>query len=401
MSSAHTSPGRRLNGQGSIAEVRPGVWRLRVLVGLDAVTRHPIQRSRTVHGTRAAAERELTRFRSELIDKPPARQQTASRPMLDDLIEAHLRASTLAPGTQRGYESLFRCHIRGGFGRIRTTAITADVMRAYYSGLAVERGLSPATVWAIYSLISGSLRRAAREHGLVFDFNQIVTPPKPQADKRAYATDDELARLFTEAGALGADWALLFRLACATGMRRGELVALRWDSYDTDRQCLYVDSSITDTKGGLAVKPPKNGHPRYVALDDDTVRMWMSFELQVLEHCAVAGVAFRRDRLVFTNDPDGMIPWRPDRVSAVWSKLRDTATLNAGLEFRALRNWHVTVLDDELGFELAKIARRVGHTRSRSAIGGMTAHYSLSDRKVDAKMAKGVALRLKRITART
>jgi len=84
-------------------------------------------------------------------------------------------------------------------------------------------------------------------------------------------------------------------------------------------------------------------------------------------------------------------------VSDVWSELRTAAAVNPALEFRALRNWHVTILDDELGFELAEIGRRVGHSRASSTATGMTARYSLSDKKVDAEMAAGVAARLAEI----
>ena len=103
---------------------------------------------------------------------------------------------------------------------------------------------------------------------------------------------------------------------------------------------------------------------------------------------------------MFAADPEGTRPRRPDRVGDVWDMLRTGGAVRAGLEFRALRNWHVTALDDELGFELAKIGRRVGHSRTARGAIGMTARYSLSDRKVDATMATGIGDRLKSIQLR-
>ncbi len=81
-------------------------------------------------------------------------------------------------------------------------------------------------------------------------------------------------------------------------------------------------------------------------------------------------------------------------MTGVWGTIRSDAALNGELEIRALRNWHITVLDDQLGFDLAKIGRRVGHSRSDSTATGMTARYSLSDRNVDAEVADGVGQRL-------
>jgi integrase len=396
-SSAVASPERanerRRHGQGSITETAPGVWRLRVLVGIDVLTQHPIQRSRTFRGTRAGAERAMTSFRAELVDVPVHTQQPATRQLLSDVVRAHLTASTFAPGTRRSYESAFRLHIEQGFGRRRIDTITAPLMRDYYRALNDQKGLSASSVWSIYSLISGSLRRAAKESGLRFDFNQLVTPPKPTAEKQQLASDKELVAAFAAAAELGDGWPLLLRLACATGMRRGELVALRWSSLDA-RDTLHVAKAISDDKGGSIEKAPKNGHARYVAIDSETVRRWHHRRHETARWCDSSGLQFTDARYVFTANPEGSLPQRPDRVTGVWDKIRTSAGLNSELEFRALRNWHVTVLDDELGFDLAKIGRRVGHSRSDSSATGMTARYSLRDRKVDADMAHGIGTRL-------
>ncbi|MEX1106939.1 MAG: tyrosine-type recombinase/integrase [Ilumatobacteraceae bacterium] len=321
----------------------------------------------------------------------------SSRILLKDVIVEHLAASTqLAPGTRRGYASLYKNHVAPGIGQERVEAITATMMRRYYAGLAETKQLKPASIWTIYSLISGALRRASRERGLVFDFNQLVTPPKPVAEKQQMATDDELVRLFEAAEHHGGDWPLLFRLACATGMRRGELVALRWSSMDESGR-LYVDKAIADDKGGLIEKTPKNGFPRYVRVDDETVRWWEREQQRIREFLAGAGLAFDMDRFVFAATPEGDTPRRPDRVSGIWDSIRTSAALNPALEFRALRNWHVTILDDYLGFELAKISRRVGHSRGSGTATSMTARYSLSDRKVDLEMATGIAQKLAEI----
>ena len=336
----------------------------------------------------------MRQFRSDVDHAPAAKQNVSSRMLLNDVIAEHLAASThLAPGTRRGYASLYKNHVAPGIGQERVEVITASLMRRYYAGLSKTKQLKPASIWTIYSLISGALRRASREHGLVFDFNQLVTPPKPVAEKQQMATDDELRRLFAAARKLGGDWPLLFRLACATGMRRGELVALRWSSLDSSGR-LYVDKAIADDEGGLIEKTPKNGSARYVQLDDETVRQWNTEHQRVTAFLTDAGLDFTTDRFVFAATPEGHLPRRPDRVSGVWDSLRTSAQLNPALVFRALRNWHVTILDDELGFELAKIGRRVGHSRSSGTATGMTARYSLSDKSVDVDMANGVARKL-------
>lgn len=90
---------------------------------------------------------------------------------------------------------------------------------------------------------------------------------------------------------------------------------------------------------------------------------------------------------------------RSDRTgsASVWDALRADLDVNPKLEFRALRNWHVSTLDAS-GFDLAKIGRRVGHSQLNSAT-AMTSHYSLSEQKADAEMAQAIEVRLDEIEA--
>ena len=214
---------RRGYGQGSLNEIEPGVWRMRVHLGNDPITGKMIQPSRRFRGTRAAAERELARFRAELDEAGPRPLAMSSRVTLNEVVERHLAASDqLAPGTRRTYQSQYERHIAPGLGRSPVAKLTAPGMRTYYRRLAEESGLSDSSIWSIYSLISGAIRRAQREDGLRFDRNQLVTPRKAHRPEKTLITDEELSRVFDVAETLAGDWPLLFRMLCATGMRRGE-----------------------------------------------------------------------------------------------------------------------------------------------------------------------------------
>ena len=76
-------------------------------------------------------------------------------------------------------------------------------MRDYWRALADQRDLAPASIKKLHALISGALRRGAREHGLRFDFHQLVPPPGLTLEKRKYATDAELVAVFETAAAMG------------------------------------------------------------------------------------------------------------------------------------------------------------------------------------------------------
>ena len=110
---------RRPYGRGTLSEVDPGVWLLRVYLDRDVVTGKPVQRSTRFRGTRAAAEKALRQFHADLASAPAPKQSASSRVLLAEVVEAHIVASRWAPGTRRSYESLFMRHIEEGLGRER------------------------------------------------------------------------------------------------------------------------------------------------------------------------------------------------------------------------------------------------------------------------------------------
>lgn len=397
MASSAAPPPQRRYGQGSVEEIGPGSWRLRVFVGAHPVTGKPIQRSQRFRGTRPAAEKALIQLRTKAEQEKKAglRVTASTKVTVAEVLDAHLAASrsSLAPGTLAAYDTARKLHVPEGFGKKRIDALTSQSFRDLYAWLE-EQGLSDASIWKVYALMSGALTRAVREHGVGFDSKLMVTPRKPATRKRQMATDDELARLFRASSTIGEEWPFLLRLACATGMRRGELVALRWSSLDG--QVLYVDASVVATEGQLLSKSTKTGHARYVHIDETTAEQWRRLRMARHTHLASKDIHLAEDAFVFAGVPDGSRPIRPDRISKVWDTLRTDLSVNPKLEFRALRNWHISTLD-ALGFDLAKIGRRVGHSQPNSAT-AMTSHYSLAEQKVDAEMAASVGGRLAEIT---
>ncbi len=384
---------RRGYGQGSLVEIAPGIWRMRVHLGKDAITGKMIQPSRRFHGSRLAAERELARFRAELEEAGPRPLAMSTRVTLNEVVERHLVASDqLAPGTRRTYQSQYERHIAPGLGRSPVSKLTAQGMRTYYRRLAGESGLSDSSIWSIYSLISGAIRRAQREDGLRFDRNQLVTPRKAHRPEKKLIADDELRRVFDAARELAGDWALLFRVLCATGMRRGEAMALRWSSLDANN-VLTVRTGAVDDHGGIIEKLPKTGSRRELLLDDTTAALWRKRQASVLAQLAADDLPSGEDLYVFSNDVTLSTPRRPDLVSKKWNAIRQQADVPADVELRSLRNWHITVLR-EAGFPLEFIGRRVGHEARDVSPLAMTASYTVSRLTQERAMAEVIEARL-------
>jgi integrase len=147
-------------------------------------------------------------------------------------------------------------------------------------------------------------------------------------------------------------------LDAATGCRRGEVLALRWQ--DISGGEIYISRSLSQTKAGLTFKSTKSDRPRRIALPASAVH---ALEL----HCA-AQAELRKQfgpdyqtglDLVFCG-PDGS-PLRPDSISSTVSALCKRLKLPKGVSLHALRHTHVSHLFAS-GVPLTEISRRLGHS---------------------------------------
>lgn len=155
----------------------------------------------------------------------------------------------------------------------------------------------------------------------------------------------------------------LARLAAYTGMRRGEVVGLRWQDVDLDAGHVSVRHTITavdDANGGgmkLISGEPKSGKGRRVDLDAETVAVLRSSKAQQAEDRLALGGAWPAHGLVFTRE-DGAL-FHPDRASTVYDRLVKATGLPR-LTFHGLRHTHATILLAH-NVPVKVVSERLGH----------------------------------------
>jgi integrase len=153
---------------------------------------------------------------------------------------------------------------------------------------------------------------------------------------------------------------LIAALALATGMRRGELLALRWRDVDLDGAMLAVARSLEQTKAGLRFKAPKTAHGRRaISLPASIV-----FELRALRRAQAAerlalGLGKEPDDALVLRQPGGD-PILPNSLTTEWRRLVATLKLPR-VSFHALRHTHASQLIAS-GMDVIAIARRLGHS---------------------------------------
>ena len=127
-------------------------------------------------------------------------------------------------------------------------------------------GLSPLTRRYIHVILRSALARAVEQQLLARNpadaFKKRL--PKVERKKIATLTVDQSGHLLNSIRHMHIYWPAL--IALATGMRRGEILALRWKNVDLDRGLLRVTESLEQTKAGIRFKAPKTDRTRAITL---------------------------------------------------------------------------------------------------------------------------------------
>jgi integrase len=175
----------------------------------------------------------------------------------------------LEPKTRAGYESILRRHLLPEFGSRRVSAITPERVQAYVNRLATSK--APGTVSGIYRVLHNALNAAVRQRMLTVNPCTGVRLPRQVKQDHVYLTAAEVQKL---ADAITPHYRTLIYMAAYTGLRAGELGALRRRDLDLLRGTLHVRQALKDINSkhlppdqkGLIFGSTKNHEHRVVSL---------------------------------------------------------------------------------------------------------------------------------------
>lgn len=185
---------------------------------------------------------------------PPVRPGVTLARWLELWMERDIEPCRAAT-TVSGYNGIIRNHLRPALGRVPLSRLTPELIDGYYRWLSEEKGLSANTIRKHHVLLHTALKSAFRQGVIPANPVQRATPPPPTAVEAAYYTPARLGRLLR--AVKGHPLEVPVRLACFLGLRRGELLGLRWRDVDLQAGRLSVRWVRTTAGAQVVEKPPK------------------------------------------------------------------------------------------------------------------------------------------------
>lgn len=341
--------------KGTKTEVRPGVWRLRVVTGYTAEGR-PRQASRTFAGTKKDADTALATFVTEVESGTAALDaKTTVEAFLDRWLD-HIRVHR-SPTTVRGYEDKLK-RVRRDLGSVKVGKLTAQQLdRAYQQWLG--EGITASTVHGIHTVLSTALHQAEKWGIIQRVATEKATPPQ----KRTPPVQEIDPQLITGIVATCRDsdpvLAAAIVVSATTGLRRGELCGLRWDDLDLGAGRMHIRRAV---KYGFDRQPAagstKTHQERRVALDSATVAVLEAHRQHARRWAAEAMVEMDPAGYVFTLDPTATTPWPPDSYTHAFE--RAARKVGAKIRLHDLRHFAATHAI-AAGVDVRTVAGRLGH----------------------------------------
>ncbi|MBM7872246.1 integrase [Clostridium pascui] len=302
----------RSNGEGTIYKRKNGGWCAELTIGKNPLNGRLIRKS--FYGKTQKEVKEKLKLAKEKLDNG-----ILSEPITLTLKEwlgiwlTKYKKDKRRKRTFENYEYLIRIHINPHLGNIQLDKLSTEAVQDFYDMLLSKGrydgkgGLSQKTVRNIHNLLHCALEKAVETRKIIFNATKATElPAREHKEIEVLTKEDEL--IFLKAASkdrLG----IAFIVSLATGLRVGELLALRWQDLDLDKSILNVKQSLgrvktfdesLPTKSKLVFGEPKTkAGKRIIPLPQNVVSLLRQHRKNQVEEILRFGTDFNKENLIF------------------------------------------------------------------------------------------------------
>jgi integrase len=356
-------------------------WELKFDLGRDPATGKRETRYVSFKGTKREAQAELVRLSAEAIKGVYV---DATGETVDQFLERWSRdwaAHNVSPKTFERYCGIIDKQIVPYIGpqpiqKLRPVHLTELYAKLSRDGRRAGGSLAARTVGLVHRLLHLALKHATQWGVVQQNIASHVTPPRVTASEIEIIREGEILMVLRKLR--GRRVYVVAAVALATGMRRGELLGLRWQDVDFNAGTLRIAQSLEQTKAGLRLKSPKTKHGRRTITIPPAIvaELRLHWKAQQEQRLALGLGKASDDALVFPTW-DGT-PRSPAALTKEWTRAMQKAGLRVTLH--GLRHTHASSLI-AAGVDVLTISRRLGHASPTITLGVYGHLYSNTDDK--------------------
>ncbi len=351
--------------RGHITQRSKGSYTVIISMGRDPNTGAKKQYWETIRGTKKDAE---TRLNELLHQHDKGAFVRPSNLTVADLFEQWLRdyaISNVRPRTYDRYAEIIRVHLIPAFGSLPLKSLQPSHVQTYY-GKALKSGrhngnggLSARTVYHHHRLLYSVLKYAVKHNILARNIAEAVDPPRPEPKEIATTDAEGLIKLLEAVH--GTPYYTIFYTAAYTGLRRSEILALRWQHVNLEMCTLSVVDTLHQLHNGeFDIGQPKSKRgKRLVSLSPSLAVLLREHKAEqeaIREQLGLPKI--QPSDLVFSQ-PDGSFI-RPDSITAKFGNVANSIGLE-NLSFHDLRHTHATLMMQQ-GIHPKIVSERLGHS---------------------------------------
>ncbi|MED3733532.1 tyrosine-type recombinase/integrase [Geobacillus stearothermophilus] len=330
----------------------------RIDVGKDPVTGKRKQASFGPFRTKTEAKKELLKIKNQVDDGSYFKESTEDFSMFMERWFNTSYKRTVEITTAKSREYVIRNHIMKYFQHKKINEITTFDIDSFYVDK-LDSGYSGAYIRQMHNLLNQAFDQAVRWSLVKVNPVKNAKPPKVKSEEKITWTVDEVNRFLNLIK--DSSMEIPYLLAIFTGMRRGEVLGLKWDDVDFENKKIRIKRSLCFVSGkGLIFKEPKTKKSkRQISISQHVVNVLKKHKQKQEFQKEKLGTQYQDNNLIVCTD-DGK-PLDPRNLLRQFYRLIEEASVPR-ISFHDLWHTHATILMQQ-GENPKVVSERLGHSR--------------------------------------
>lgn len=343
--------GKRAHGEGTISKRPDGTWEGKVSLGYDGEGK---RKRKTVYGrTRQEVKGKLDELKRQIEGGTFSDAKLTMNVYLEQWLTE--KGREVKPQTAEDYRYQLEKYVLPVIGRLELGKLTPLKVQAMCGELSDR--ISPQRANKCRRVLSGALSQAVRWQLIARNPCDAVKPLKVAQTEMKLWVPKEAAR-FLDSARTHRLFAL-FYLAMSTGMRRGELLGLRWE--DVGESYLVVRQAVIEQRGRIMITTPKTEKgARRIALSPDVGEVMNQHRDRQEAERQLLGTAWPDTGLVFVSEVGTLL--HPRNFTRTWHTLQTNAGVRR-VKLHDLRHLHASMAIRS-GVDPKVLADRLGHAKA-------------------------------------